>query len=114
MKRRWSGVGIAALATVCVSCGTARKSEPVAGPFSAAGPSAARGEVLFDRHCGICHPQGEGGLAPSLNDKPLPKFLMRFQVRHGLGAMPKFTKEEIKDEELEDILNYLVQLRRQK
>lgn len=60
-----------------------------------------------------CHTQGEGGMAPILNEAPLPKFLMGFQIRNGLGVMPAFSKEEVTDRELEDLLNYLVTLRNQ-
>lgn len=51
-------------------------------------------------------------MGPILNDKPLPQFLMRFQTRHGPGTMPAFSDKENSDRELEDILNYLVALRR--
>ena len=37
---------------------------------------------------------------------------MRFQVRAGLGAMPSFSEEQISDAELEDLLDYIVALRR--
>ena len=64
------------------------------------------------RHCHECHPKGEGGLAPSINDKPLPGFLIRLQVRRGLGAMPEFGPHRISDAELEDLIAYLRELRR--
>jgi mono/diheme cytochrome c family protein len=94
------------------SCGSARRSEPVTGPMKMEEESVRRGKLLYDAHCYKCHVQGEGGMAPALNDKPLPRFLMHFQSRHGLGAMPAFSEKEISDRELEDILNYLVALRR--
>jgi mono/diheme cytochrome c family protein len=50
-------------------------------------------------------------MGPSINDKPLPKFLMRFQIRHGLGVMPAFSDKQISDSELNDIVNYLTALR---
>lgn len=63
------------------------------------------------RNCDQCHPRGEAGLAPALNNKPLPAFLIKFQVRHGLGAMPSFSKDDISDQDLEDIILYLQALR---
>ncbi len=69
------------------------------------------GRKLFMKNCDQCHPRGEAGLAPALNNKPLPAFLMKFQVRHGLGAMPSFSKDDISDQELEHIILYLQALR---
>jgi cytochrome c5 len=101
------GLALAAAA----GCHSARRSEPLVGPLVLADPSLQRGRQLFDRHCYKCHLQGEGGLSPAINNKPLPKFLMRLQVRAGLGAMPAFSDEQISEEELDDILRYLVELR---
>jgi mono/diheme cytochrome c family protein len=97
-----------ALAAGC----SARRSEPIAGPLPDTSPEVARGGIAFDRHCSHCHPGGERGLAPALNDKPLPGFLIRFQVRHGAGAMPAFPRQTIDDQELDDIVRYLKALRR--
>jgi mono/diheme cytochrome c family protein len=91
---------------------SARRSEPIAGPFQAPSPEVQRGEVVFDRYCSQCHPGGEKGLAPAINNKPLPGFLIKFQVRHGIGAMPSFSREVIGDEDLRDVVVYLKALRR--
>lgn len=93
-------------------CGSARRSEPVAGALDERSPEIARGHVAFDRFCSQCHPEGELGLAPAINNKPLPGFLIRFQVRHGLGAMPAFPEEVIPPDELDAIVAYLEALRR--
>jgi mono/diheme cytochrome c family protein len=101
------------LLLVLVSAGcSARRSEPVAGPLRSASPEVARGEIAFDEHCSHCHPGGEKGLAPAINNKPLPGFLIKFQVRHGIGAMPAFSSKEIEDEELDVLVKYLKALRR--
>jgi len=97
---------------ILAGCATARRSEPVAGPMPLDTPALQRGKVLYDTHCYKCHQAGEGGLGPGINDKPLPQFLMGFQIRHGLGVMPGFNEAEIGDEELKNILEYLVALRR--
>ena len=94
-----------------VGC-SARRGEPVAGPLPVASPELARGEIAFDVHCSHCHPGGEKGLAPAINNKPLPGFLIKFQVRHGAGAMPAFSEREIADEELDALVKYLKALRR--
>jgi mono/diheme cytochrome c family protein len=93
------------------ACAPARQSEPVAGPFRPTTAALKRGEALFDRHCNKCHVNGEAGLGPGLNDKPFPKFLMHTQVRVGMGAMPSFKKDEISDEEVDLILDYLKALK---
>jgi mono/diheme cytochrome c family protein len=92
-------------------CGSARRTEPIAGPMSLASPDLTDGKKLFMKNCDQCHPRGESGLAPALNNKPHPSFLIKFQVRHGLGAMPSFSKEDISDRELENIVLYLQTLR---
>jgi mono/diheme cytochrome c family protein len=100
---------VAALAVA--ACGTARRGEPLVGPLALA-PDAVQGEQVFMQHCHQCHPKGEAGLGPSLNDKPLPGFLVRLQVRRGLGAMPAFPAEEISSEELDALITYMAALRR--
>jgi mono/diheme cytochrome c family protein len=90
---------------------SARRSEPIAGPLGYTSPELRAGEIAFDRHCSHCHPGGEKGLAPALNNKPLPGFLIKFQVRHGLGAMPAFSEREIAPEELNALVAYLKELR---
>jgi hypothetical protein len=73
--------------------------------------SEFRGMKLFMRHCNRCHPAGEKGKGPSLNDKPLPDFLIHFQVRKGLGDMPEFSPAEISKEHLKDIILFVRLLR---
>jgi mono/diheme cytochrome c family protein len=105
---------IVTLAVLLLAAGcSARRSEPIAGPLRATSPEVIRGEIAFDAHCSHCHPGGEKGFAPALNNKPLPGFLIRFQVRHGLGAMPAFSRQEIGDEELRAVVAYMKALRRQ-
>ncbi len=100
-------LGIAGLA----ACGSPRRSEPIAGPIALDEQQAA-GRLLYDRHCHKCHGQGEGGMSPALNDKPLPRFLIRYQIRHGIGAMPAFSSPELSEEDAVRIAEYLVVLRR--
>ena len=57
------------------------------------------------QNCDRCHPGGEAGLGPAINS--VPGFVKRFQVRHGLGAMPAFQEDRISDKELNNLLKYL-------
>jgi mono/diheme cytochrome c family protein len=66
---------------------------------------------VFNAHCDQCHPGGEAGLGPALNNKPLPPFLMKIQVRRGLGAMPGFSEKLISDRELDNLIAYTKALR---
>ena len=100
------------LAIVASSCGSARRGEPLAPEFVASGDTLARGEQVFYRHCHQCHAGGESALGPAINNKPLPGWLMRTQVRYGLGVMPAFSEQEIGDRDLDNLIAYLVALRR--
>jgi mono/diheme cytochrome c family protein len=97
----------------CLSaCRSPRRGEAVGRSVTKLTPSVERGHVIYQQHCYRCHPGGEGGLAPSLNDKPAPAFLIKTQVRAGLGAMPGFDKEEIPPADLDDLTAYMLALRR--
>jgi cytochrome c peroxidase len=74
-------------------------------------PREFRGMKLFMTHCNRCHPGGEKGVGPSLNDKPLPNFVIHFQIRKGLGDMPAFDKNKLSKEEVKDIVLFVRMLR---
>lgn len=93
-------------------CGTARRGAPVQEAFEPTDPEIVEGEQVFMTFCHSCHPGGAAGLGPSLNDKPLPGFLIRFQVRNGLGVMPAFGEDLISPGELDALVAYMVTLRR--
>ena len=93
------------------ACGSSRRSVPVSGPLIFPNEKVAFGERAFMRTCNACHPRGESGLAPGINNKPLPEFLIKFQVRHGMGAMPAFSEREVTPEELDAIVAYLEYMR---
>lgn len=68
------------------------------------------GEQIFIRSCNTCHPGGEAGMGPSLEnlgkhfaeDAKLKAFL-----RKGKGNMPAQTKDTLNDKELDDLVLYL-------
>jgi mono/diheme cytochrome c family protein len=101
----------ACLASVLAAACSSPASEPLAGR-PALDAEARHGERVFMRHCHACHPGGEAGLAPGLADKPLPRALMRLQVRTGVGAMPAFSEEELSSRDLDALLDYVAALRR--
>lgn len=94
------------------ACRSARRDEPIAGPLVLKDPIAEHGRLVFADRCHACHPGGDGGLGPALNNKPLPAFLMKTQVRVGAGAMPGFDKHALSSDELDALMKYLVVIRR--
>lgn len=90
-----------------------RKSEPITGKTVNTSDIHLRaGEVLYMTYCDKCHPSGEGGLGPALNSLNVPSFVKRFQVRHGLGVMPYFKKDQISKQDIRDISDYMKALKR--
>lgn len=81
----------------------------------ASGPTFPTG-VTFDdagRPCVVEAGLGGPGLGPGLNDKPLPAFAIKTQVRQGAGAMPAFSMDDINDEQLDALVTYLEEWRQQ-
>ena len=105
-------LGILVLVLSLLGCRSVRRGEPIVGAFQSSDPEVQRGRIVFQQHCYKCHPGGEGGLGPAINDKPFPRFLMKTQVRAGLGAMPSFHKQDIPPDELEVLMKYIVALRK--
>lgn len=104
------GLGLILLFLVS-GCGSARRSEPLRGPLTLQ-DQAQRGQVVFMQNCHKCHPGGEAGVGPSINNIPLTKGLLKFRVRSrafflGVGRMPSFKKHEISKQELNDLVHYI-------
>ena len=104
-------ISVVVLAWLATACSSPRGGEPLAGPMTITVPEIKKGQKIFMKNCQQCHPGGEAGLGPALNNKPLPAFLIRAQVRHGFGAMPAFPEQEISEEELTHLLGYLKELK---
>ncbi len=94
------------------ACGTAQRGGPAAPEFRPRTAEVARGERMFRKFCYQCHPNGAGGLGPAINDKPLPAFAIRTQIRNGVGAMPAFDDEWLNDTDVDAITSYVRALRR--
>lgn len=97
-------------------CGSARRGEPLRGPMLL-DEQIQRGQVVFMQNCHKCHPGGEAGAGPSLNNIPLTRGMLKFRVRSrafflGIGRMPSFKKHEISREELNDLVRYLKVLKK--
>jgi cytochrome c2 len=75
-------------------------------------PQIADGRLVFKNKCQKCHPNGEAGVGPSLNDKKLPSVIVRARIRSRAtflwtGRMPSFDKHEISKMELDALMVYL-------
>lgn len=112
MRSSLALISVAVLVLVSIGCRSVRRGEPVGRSPRLTSVAEKRGHVLYQVHCHRCHPGGEGGLGPALNDKPLPVFLMKVQVRAGLGAMPGFGSDRISEEEMDDLMAYVIALRK--
>jgi mono/diheme cytochrome c family protein len=102
-----------------ISCGTAKRSEPVKAKLDIKSEGIASGQMVFMKNCHKCHPGGQAGVGPSLNNIHLPGFLIRIRVRDkafllGLGRMPSFKINEISRLEMDDLILYLEALKKNK
>lgn len=104
-------LGLAAAMALAAGCGS-RRGEPLSGSVPVDDPKVENGRTVFMQNCYSCHPGGEAGVGPSLNDKLAPKFAKKLKVRHGLGKMPTFSKKQLGEEDLDDLMAYLAALRR--
>lgn len=89
------------------SCSVRRAEAITQREFIPGNERVINGEKVFMAYCQKCHPGGEGGLGPSVNGNIAPQFIKRFQMRHGIGVMPSFKKDEISKKDLRDISKYL-------
>ena len=95
-------------------CATSRREEPLTGPLPLSDTKLVEGRQVVMANCYQCHPGGSAGLGPALNDKPLPAFAIRTQVRKGLGSMPGFDEARISRPDLDNLVAYLQTLRQHK
>jgi mono/diheme cytochrome c family protein len=93
-----------------LSCGRQRNSEPIVGPI-VLNEQQSKGQLVFFKNCNECHPNGQAGLAPALNNKSLPDAFIKHQVRQPLAAMPPFSEEIIPEADLDALLAYLTVMR---
>lgn len=99
--------GMASAVTLVGGCAAARRPNVIPDPQLRINPRLAEGQRVFMRYCNQCHVNGAAGVGPSLNDKWLPAFFVKFKVRSGIGQMPRFPESTLSDARLEDILRYL-------
>jgi mono/diheme cytochrome c family protein len=111
MKRAMIVVVVLAMVGA-ISCANARRDEPFAPEVILDNARQVRGEQVFARHCAQCHPNGEAGLGPAINDRPVPKALIAAQIRAGVGEMPAFDESMMSSDDVDAVTEYLLALRR--
>ena len=94
-----------------VACAPAYRGTPTLEPLGIDDPQVALGQEVFFASCHQCHPGGGKGIGLGITNKPLPDWVIRLQVRNGIGQMPAFSEEEISDAELDALVAYLNALR---
>jgi mono/diheme cytochrome c family protein len=102
---------LAAALASAAACTPTVGGPPVMEPVGHADPQVVAGERVFARACHACHPNALAGLGPGIVDKPIPNWLVRLQVRVGLGVMPSFSADDIDDDDLDALIAYLDALR---
>jgi mono/diheme cytochrome c family protein len=94
-------------------------------PIPRTADSIARGRLLFQQQCAICHGErglGDGPVAASLNKKPedlskiagppiFPDGIVVYRIANGKNLMPAF-KTTLSESQLWDLLNFIRSLRR--
>jgi mono/diheme cytochrome c family protein len=108
-------LAVPAVALMTLMATVAGAAEPT---VTAGAAAATDGKALYARRCGICHFADGGGtwmlerrlgkpqaLLESRSDLQVP--YIRLIARRGLNGMPRFTRVELPDSDLESIAAYL-------
>ncbi|MDQ3047394.1 MAG: cytochrome c [Bacteroidota bacterium] len=99
-----------------VSCSARRVKKDMSAAQSE-DPRIMEGRLIFKNQCQKCHPNGESGVGPPLNNINLPNFVIRAKVRSRAlllwaGRMPSFDKHEISNKEMKSLLAYLKDMKK--
>ena len=105
-------IGLFVPMLLITGCGESRKGDLSEDRFRQ-DQQLAQGRVVFMHNCNQCHVLGGPGLGPGLNDKPLPGLAIKTQIRHGVGAMPAFSTDDISDAQMDAVVKYMQALRHQ-
>ena len=68
------------------------------------------GRVVFDRVCGVCHPDGEEDLGPDIRNRRVPVERLRYIIRNGTGRMRPIPQRKLPDRYMDELMAYLTTL----
>lgn len=121
MRRGRFAALVAVLAGVTAGVAGAADAVDAANDAADAGP-LSRGQALYERHCGVCHRAGQTGtvvlgrrlgadraLLAERSDLTVP--YVRQVVRAGLLNMPRLTRVELPDADLQQLAEWLARPR---
>jgi mono/diheme cytochrome c family protein len=94
-------VMVMTLVAACGDGGTGTKDAP-----KTAGDVAA-GQAVFQQHCNACHPGGGQGAGPALRGRNIAEDRIRTVVRQGASGMPAFNANQINDQQLTNLVQYV-------
>jgi cytochrome c5 len=100
--------------TACGNAATpkpAPTSNPDSAPSSSLAPEAHGPQLFADKGCAACHGQNAEGsdIAPALPGHTAEQ--VRRQVRNPIGTMPRFGPEQLSDKELEELIEFITELK---
>lgn len=68
------------------------------------------GRVVFDRVCGVCHPEGEEDLGPDIRNRRIPVARLTHLIRNGTGRMKPIPARKLPDRYMDELMAYLTTL----
>ncbi len=106
-----TAAGCGAAATPAVVPTPEPSPSPASKPSSTMAPEAHGPQLFVEKGCAACHGQnGEGSaIAPALPGHTAEQ--VKRQVRNPIGAMPRFGPAQISDEELEELIEFITELK---
>jgi mono/diheme cytochrome c family protein len=114
MNARLKILSVLIISIVFLLACSSRRSAAIKGDFIPENARILHGQEVYSSYCYKCHPGGEAGLGPSTNAVMAPNFIRKFQVRHGLGAMPSFKQSQLSPGDLNDLVHYITARRHYK
>jgi cytochrome c6 len=94
--------------TLATACPEAEPPPAKVPPDTA--PAVTAGRAVFDQHCNACHPGGGQGAGPALRGRNLPEDEIRTVVRQGAPGMPAFGENQINEQQLTNLVQYIQSL----
>jgi mono/diheme cytochrome c family protein len=111
MKKYWLYILALFIMTLFAECSARRVGKDMSTSTSE-DPVIKEGRFVFKQQCQRCHPNGEAGVGPPINNLHLPRFLLKVRIRSRAfllwtGRMPSFKKDEVSKEQLKALVTFI-------